>query len=109
MVLFSIVLEWITYGEMQCLAVFEVWHVVESALVWQVQTDTPIDTYYEEFQVVAYANTCAHSHLLQRILQLKLALGTVVVVFQRPYVASIKEYGSIEIAKKSGAIFKVEE
>ena len=73
------------------------------------QTDTPVNADNEEVEVVAQAYTCAHSHLAKHVLKLKLALWSIVVVLQRPHVTSIKEYCSIQIAKQSWPVFKVEE
>ena len=73
------------------------------------KTDTPVNADHEEVEVVAQAYTCAHSHLAKHVLKLKLALWSIVVVLQRPYVTSIKEHRSIQIAKQSRSVFKVEE
>ena len=73
------------------------------------QTDTPVNADNEEVEVVAQAYTRAHSHLAKHVLKLKLALWPIVVVLQRPHVTSIKEHRSIQIAKQSWSVFKVEE
>ena len=52
-------LEGITNGQLQTLAILKFTHIIESALVWHVNTNTPVNTNNKEIEVVAQPNTCS--------------------------------------------------
>lgn len=92
---------------MQTLRILETVHIIESALVGHMYTDTPVETQHKELQVVANAYACAQRHVLQQILHLQLRPFTIAVVAHCPYVAGIYKECSIQIAEQTRTILHI--
>ena len=68
------------------------------------QRYTPVETKYQEVEVVTYADTSSYSHLAQDILHLELASHTVGCV---PHIARIDEQCTMQTAKQALPVLQV--
>ena len=95
---------------MQTLGILEPTDVIDATLaciIRNMQTDTPVDTYYKHTHIITHTNTGAYRQLPEELVYIKLAERIVLMVAQGPHITCIQEKGSIEIAPNLLTVFQV--
>lgn len=95
---------------MQTLGILEPTDVIDATLaciIRNMQTDTPVDTYYKHTHIITHTDTGAYRQLPEELAYIKLAERTVLMVTQGPHITCIQEKGSIEIAPNLLTVFQV--
>ena len=102
--------EGVAYGKMEGKGVLEFPYVVVSAPVGigrSVESNAEVEAQYKELKVVAYAHAGTKGKIVEESGCLQGTTGALLVLTQEPYVAGIKEQGSLQTAHEGETIFHI--
>ena len=80
---------------MRVLESLDIIETLLAGVVWQMKSYAPIQTNHKHAHVISHSDTGTHSHLLEEVLRLKLAVRTVLLLVHIPDVTHVEEDGTI--------------